>query len=437
MGKQSQAKKRLSPRGYAYVQKKHGVEEYRLKKNGLRVLYKHDTTAPVVGVMVTYLVGSRYEVPGNTGATHILEHLMFKGSKKFPPRKGTSALEELSKKGAKVNASTWCDRTNYYEVFPREHLEFVFELEADRMRNAVLTKALLDEELPAVLSEYALCNNEPLMHIDERIWAAAFIAHGYHHSTIGHLSDIEQVTVSRLREFYDTYYHPNNAVVSVVGDVERSEALKLIAKYFGVHPYDSRAETQPHTIEPSQRGVRHIETNRSGEENIVGVAFKIPHARHADIPALTVLNQLLAKSDTSRLENALVETGKATELWSEYHPFYDESLMTMFASVSQGLTHEQLKDEILTVCTEVKEQGVRKVELDRVIAQVRTSMTQSHDGHFALLSVLNEGIAVGDWAFYFDIPKKLETVTVQDIQRVANSYLDEERMTTGFYRAKK
>ena len=218
--------------GFEYLGTHHGINEYKLRKNGLTILFRHDDDAPVVGIMVTYLVGSRYEVTGNTGYTHILEHMMFKGSKKFNFRK-ESILSIFEKKGGLVNASTWLDRTNYYEVVPSEHFEFAISLEADRMRNAFITQKDLEEELPAVLSEYAMHENDPVSFLDEKVWASAFMAHPYHHSTLGWLSDIKNVSAEKLKDFYDTYYHPNNAVVTIIGNVEEKEALSMVRKYFG------------------------------------------------------------------------------------------------------------------------------------------------------------------------------------------------------------
>ncbi len=420
--------------GFEYIGKYHDINEYRLKKNGLRVLHHHDTDSPVVGFMVTYLVGSRYEVTGNTGSTHILEHMMFKGSKNFNFKK-ESVLSIFEKKGGLVNASTWLDRTNYYEVLPKEHFEFAVRLEADRMRNAFITQKDLNEELPAVISEYAMHENEPIEHLDEKIWATAFMAHPYHHSTIGWLSDIKNTTAEKLKDFYDTYYHPNNAVVTVVGDIEGKEALATIAKYFGFHERSKNEIPIPSTKEPEQNGKRFIEVKRTGSKNVVAVAFKVPEALNTDTPKIMALNAILAEGKTSRLYKALVDKQFATSVLSEYVPFYDPSLLTFYIVPNDGVAHEKIENIVLKECENIIENGVSEKELKMALSGVRSEMAFARDGHYAMLSYINEAISAGDWRFFFDLPKNIEKVKVADIKKVAKRYLDKDKMTVGYYRA--
>lgn len=437
MSQKRQEKKNTIPTSFDIMDTYCGIEEYVLKKNGLRVLYSYDDTTPVAGLMVTYLVGSRHEATGNTGFTHILEHLMFKGSKNFPSKRGIGALDILAKKGALVNASTWLDRTNYYEVLPDEHFEFALRLEADRMRNASITVKDLAEELPAVRSEYAMYENEPTSFLDEKIWATAFMAYPYHHPTIGWLSDIENASVPKLKEFYNTYYHPNNAVVTIVGNIERSRALNLVRKYFGVHKKSQHHIPHVYTVEPKQKGRRFVEVQRAGSKNVVSVAFKVPEALHADTPAILTMSVLLGGGKTSRLYRALVEKHLATEAWSSYTPFYAPSLIEVSAEPAVGVSHEQVEKALITECKKLVNTNVKDSELAQVIEQTATDMAFARDGHYAILSALNEAIAVGDWRFYFDFPKKLEKITSKELRIVARRYFQENTMTVGYYRAKK
>ncbi len=422
-----------TPKGYMHHGTYHGIEEYELKRNGLRVLYFHDPTTPVVGLMVTYLVGSRNEALGHTGATHLLEHLMFKGSKKFPKRKGVGPLDLFAARGAKVNATTWLDRTNYFEVLPEEHFEYALELEADRMRNAIITEKDRAEEMPAVRSEYAMGENEPLEALDKHIWATAYQAHPYHHSTIGWLSDIENVSIERLQRFYDTFYWPNNAYVTVVGSVERTKALALIARHFGVHQRSPHTIPTVYTQEPMQRGRRYVEVCRAGTRNIVGVSYKVPEALHIDTPALMALTGTLAHGATSRLHKALVDTKLASAVDVIYTPFKDPGLMTFYATLTNGTKHEKVERIIKETGAQIIDGGVEQSELDRVLAQIRTELAFARDGHYALLSILNEAIASGDWRYFFDMPKRLGAVTVTDVRTAARTYLSERSMTVGHY----
>jgi len=424
-----------NPAGYRRLGSYHDVEEYELTTNGLRVLYKHDPTSLVVGLMVTYLVGSRNEALGHTGATHLLEHLMFKGSKKFPSKSGMGALDHFAKTGAKVNATTWLDRTNYYEVMPRKHINFAIELEADRMRHAVISEKDRAEEMPAVRSEYARGENDPLDALDKHVWATAYQAHPYHHSTIGWLPDIENISIERLQRFYDTFYWPNNAYVSVIGDIERTTALTLIRRYFGVHPRSPHPIPTVYTQEPEQKGRRFVEVRRAGTKHLVGVAYKVPQALHPDTPALLALSSILAGGTTSRLHQALVDTNLATSVRSMYVPLRDPSLMPFYATLAHGVSHKRVESVIQAQIRKLTTAGVTQHELARVLAALQTDMAFARDGHYAMLSVLNESIASGDWKYLFDLPAHVGGVRAADVRRVARTYLTDLAMTVGHYHA--
>lgn len=431
-----ETRKNSVPASFKHICTYHGVEEYELKKNGLRMLYHHDDTASVVGVMVTYLVGSRYEATGYTGSTHILEHMMFKGSKKFPLKKNENVLSVLEKKGFSINATTWLDRTNYYEVFPDEHFEYALELESDRMRNAFIRQKDLDEELPAVISEYMMHENDPVENLDALMWAMAFLAHPYHNSTIGWLSDIENASVERLKKFYDTYYHPNNAVLTIIGNIERDTALSLVKKHFGVYKKSEKEIPMPNIKEPEQIGKRFVEIKKEGTKNIIAVAFKVPEALSVDTAGVTVLSSLLGGGKTSRLYKALVDKGLASSVHVDYMPFYDKSIATVFVTLSDNVKHEKVEALILKEFKKIIENGISENELKRVLASVSTEIAFSRDGHYAMLSSLNEAISAGDWKLFFNFPKKIKKLKMKDVQNIAKKYLLEEKMTIGYYRAK-
>ena len=227
--------------GFKVVAQERGVEELVLEGNGLRVLLLPDPSVPVVAVCVVYHVGSRNEAVGHTGSTHLLEHLMFKGSQRFNPADGRPIARVLERVGAHFNATTWFDRTNYYETLPPEHLELALELEADRMRNALLRESDLATEMTVVRNEFERGENEPFDALLKESFAIAFREHPYHHPTIGWRSDIENTSIDRLRAFYDTFYYPDNASLVLVGSFERAEALELTARHFGPLPRAPRA----------------------------------------------------------------------------------------------------------------------------------------------------------------------------------------------------
>ncbi len=236
--------------GFTHIKSLGGIDEYRLDSNGLSVLLVPDHSAPVVTFQVTYRVGSRNEVTGTTGATHILEHMMFKGSDAFNDPKGNSIKQLLERVGGQFNASTSFDRTNYFATIGRESLEGYIAIEADRMRHLWLHEADRQSEMTVVRNEYERGKNDPENVLMEEVTAAAYVALPYHHPTIGWKSDIEHVPIAKLREFYDTFYWPNNATVTVVGDIDPAAALGLIKKYYGVYPHSPAPIPAIYTEEP-------------------------------------------------------------------------------------------------------------------------------------------------------------------------------------------
>src|ERR671914_1212731 len=223
------------PAGITFVTEADEILEYKLA-NGMKVLLVENRVAPVATIMVLYKVGSRNEAVGYTGSTHLLEHMMFKGTPTFNKERNTQIAATLQKIGASFNATTWYDRTNYFETVPSDQLELAIRLEADRMRNSFIADADRQSEMTVVRNELERGQNEPSEVLDEAVYATAFREHPYHHPTIGWRADVEGVPTSRLKEFYDTFYHPNNTTVILAGDFERPGALALVEKYFGAAP---------------------------------------------------------------------------------------------------------------------------------------------------------------------------------------------------------
>ena len=279
--------------GFKFVKTVGTISEYVLQSNGLTVLLMPERSAPVVTFMVTYRVGSRNEVTGTTGATHLLEHLMFKGSEKYNDESRNSIKQFVETVGGAYNATTWLDRTNYYAVIPREHLEGYVAIEADRMRHLRLREEDRRPEMTVVRNEFEIGENDPRESLDKEIWATSFEAHPYHHSTIGWRSDIENVPIEQLRKFYDTFYWPDNSTVSVIGDFDPAHALQLVQKYYGAYTRAPQPIPNMYTTEPEQTGPRRVTVRRAGEIGVVGVAFKTPDARSEDYPALNVLSLIL------------------------------------------------------------------------------------------------------------------------------------------------
>ena len=419
--------------GYTFVKSVGGIQEYTLDSNGLTVLLVADHSAPVVTFQVTYRVGSRNEVTGTTGATHILEHLMFKGSENFNDPKGNSVKQFLEKVGGQFNASTAVDRTNYFATIGRESLEGYVAIEADRMRHLWLHEADRQSEMTVVRNEYERGKNDPDSVLVEEVTAAAYVALPYHHPTIGWRSDIEHVPIAKLHEFYDTFYWPNNATITVVGDIDAATTLGFIKKYYGSYPHSPQPIPVIYTEEPEQTGARRVVVKKPGELGTVLIAHKVPNGRDADQPALEMLDAILSSGKNARLYRALVDKGMALAAGAGTDLHRDLSLHSMYATLAPGASHEDVEAALLAELEKIKTKGVTPAEITRVKQQYIAADAYKRDGTAAVASEINEWIAVGDWTLYVTFPQKVQDVTPADVQRVARQYFSEDQSTTGWF----
>jgi zinc protease len=382
---------------------------------------------------VTYHVGSRNEVTGTTGSTHLLEHLMFKGSVHFNDPAGNSVKQYLEARGATFNATTSYDRTHYYATLGTQYLEGYVAIEADRMRNLWLHDADKQAEMTVVRNEFERGKNDPNNVLSEEVQAAAFIAYPYHHSVIGWKSDIEKVSVEQLRAFYDTFYWPNNATVSIIGDIEPAAALALVMKYYGAIPRSPHPIPEVVTEEPEQTGARRVTVNKPGQLGTVEIAYKVPGALQADLPALEVLGEVLSNGKNSRLYRTLVDENLALQVGAGVENLRAAGLFQMTAALSPGATHEKVEQIMLAQIEKVKADGVSADEVNQVIHQYRAAQAYGRDGTAAVIADLNEWISAGDWTQYSRYPDAIARVTPADVQRVAGQYLAVNQSTTGWY----
>jgi len=410
-----------------------GITEYKLEANGLKVLLAPRRAAPVVALMVVYRVGSRNEAVGHTGATHLLEHMLFKGTPTYNKKNGTQIAAVLQKQGAVYNADTWFDRTRYYEMLPSDQLELAVHLEADRMRNSFIADSDRQSEMTVVRNEMERGENEPSRILDERVWAMAFREHPYHHPTIGWRSDVEGMPTSQLKEFYDVYYHPNNATAIVVGDFDEQTALDLIAKHFGAVPASPQPIPPMYTTEPKQEGEIRFKLRRAGQLGLIEMAWHIPEATHADTATLSVLDHVLSAGVTSRLYQALVETQLAVDESAQAFQFVDPGLFTIDVTIRPESSHEAVEEVVLAELEKLKVEDVTESELQKAKNIILTQMIFLRDSPFGVVSALGESEAVADWKLYANLPKMVEAVTAADIRRVANTYFTEDNRTVGWF----
>lgn len=418
---------------FDFIRESGGIREYKLSSNDLTVLLMEDHTAPVVTFMVTYHVGSRNEAVGHTGATHLLEHLMFKGSQNYNKEKGNTIWKELQDVGAQINATTWFDRTNYYELLPKEHLRRAVSIEADRMRNAFLRDKDRQPEMTVVRNEFERGENDPFEVLDKNIWATAYQAHPYHHPTIGWRADIENVSTERLREFYNTFYWPNNATATVIGDFAEAEVLELIWQHFGELPRSLGEIPRMYTKEPEQEGLRRLEVRRFGEAPLVGVAHKSPAGSHKDIYPLQILGSILGSGKTARFYRQIIDKGLAIDVKMWDHPFHDNGLFITYAFLTPETPPGKVERIILEEYEAVKRDGVTTEEVKRAQGKIKARVAYSRDGAFSIASHLNEAIATGDWTLYTTYLDRIMEVTPSEVQQVAKNYLQEKQCTVGHF----
>jgi len=418
---------------FVKVQELGGIEEYMYEPNGMNILLVQDNSAPVVTVQVVYRVGSKHEVSGNTGSTHLLEHLNFKGTPTFNKRNGNAIFTVLQGMGAQMNATTWYDRTNYYETIPSDKIETAIHIESDRMRNSLLLKEDKDAEMTVVRNEFERGENNPNSLLSKEIWATAYMAHTYHHSTIGWRSDIEKMPIEVLRKFYNTYYWPNNATLTVIGDFQKTDLFKLVDKYFGAITKAPHEMPQPYTEEPPQIGPRRIIIKKPGQQGIVSVGYKIPGRLHGDLPALQVLSQIIGSGTSSVINKTFVDTGIALYGSARASNFKEVGLFNVAISFSPNNDHVEMHDKLMEMVEIVKKEGVLQEDIDRIVAKLNAQTILSRDGSGTIARQLNEAIAGGDWTDYFTASERLNKVTAEDINRVANTYLVEDQSTTGYF----
>lgn len=412
-----------------------GITEYKLKPNNLQVLLCERHHTPIVTVMVVYHVGSRNEAVGYTGSTHFLEHMMFRGTTDHDPRKGSGIDDVLKPIGGLNNATTSYDRTNYYELVPAQYLGTCLELEADRMRNALLRKEDHDAEMTVVRNELERNEDDPGRLLDWNLFAHSYLAHPYHHPVIGWRSDVENVPVARLRQFYDEFYYPNNATLVVIGDFKTPEALSMIQKYFGAVPASPNPFPKVYTTEPPQEGQRRFTVQRGSDLPKVTLGFHAPAATSKDTYALEVASSILGddKKQSSRLYKALIDTNLASDCYAYNTGLKDPSVFSVFATATPGTKSEKLEEILYDQLQKLATDPPSAQELDKAKKSVWKRMKLEAADPMGTASQLAEAIAVADWHWWVDLEKNLQAVTADDVKRVAQKYFNKRNETVGYY----
>ncbi len=406
-----------------------GVTEYRLA-NGLQVLLYPDQSSSTVSINVTYKVGSRHESYGETGMAHMLEHMNFKGTPTHP-----KIMDELSSRGARANATTAYDRTNYFETLSATtaNLEWALGMEADRMTHSLIAKKDLDSEMTVVRNEFEAGENSPARVLSERVLETAYLWHNYGHPTIGARADIEGVPIERLQKFYHTYYQPDNAALIVTGRFDPKATLIYIEKVFGVIPKPTRVLPNLYTAEPPQDGMREVTLRRSGGQQVLDEAFHVPADAHPDAVSLSLLTSLLNDKPAGLLYKRLVETKLAVAASVDLEAMHDPGFLMISVILPKDGDLAAVRRELDAILQTVRSQDFSQDELERVRNDQFNGYERLLNSSPDMASNLSENVAVGDWRLLFWDRDLLKKATVADVKRVANTYLIDSNLTVGTF----
>jgi zinc protease len=410
-------------------------------KNGMQVLLRESHVAPVASFWIYYRVGSRNELPGVTGVSHWVEHMLFKGTEQFPRGEFDKAV---ARAGGMYNGMTSQDWTTYYETFPADRIELALQCESDRMANSLFDPEETESERTVIISEREGSENSYFYLLQEEVQAVAHPAHSYHHPIIGWKNDLLAITREDLYNHYRTYYTPTNAIAVIVGDFDTPAMLAKLEEYFGNLP--SGPAIPPMRLrEAEQRAERRIVLRGADLTAYLILAFPAPEATHPDFFPLIVMDAVLSgakgmglfggsgNNRSNRLYKALVDRQLAVNVQSTYQPTIDPDLFSFAATLAPGVTHQQVEAAIWAEIVKIQQEGVTAAELEKAIKQTKAQFAYSSESvtYQAYWLGISEVIASIEWLDGW--LENLTAVTAADVQRVAQTYFAQAKQTVGWY----
>lgn len=402
-----------------------------LLSNGMKVLLVEVPKAPVATVQVWYKVGSRNEVMGRAGLSHMLEHMMFKGTTRYP--KG-SFSRIVRKNGGIDNAFTGQDFTAYFENVAADRVGLALELEADRMQGLLLDHSDFQTERDVVKEERRLrSEDDPQGALVEALFAQAFLSHPYHWPVIGWFADLDAMSLDDLQRHYDTFYSPNNATLVVVGDIKAEALLPTIKRLFEPIP---RGPSPKQTLspEPEQRGERRFLLKREAQVPFVMMGFRVPNYSSEDSYALDILESILSHGKSSRLYQSLVyEQKNSLAVGAEYSVLQtDPGLFYFYSLVNPGAKIEGVEEALQREIVRLQNEPPSEQELQRAKNQVEAARIFEQDSNFRHAMLMGQAESVGaGWRRIDQFVERIRAVTAKDIQRVAKQYLTPDNRTVG------
>lgn len=403
--------------------------------NGLTIYVKEDHRAPVLISEVWYKVGSSYESMGNTGISHLLEHMMYNGTPKY----GKGVFDQIiAENGGKENAFTYDDFTAYYQQLAADKLPLAFELEADRMRHLSLSPDAFNKEIKVVREERRWrTDNNPMGKMNEQFLSQAYVALPYHNPTVGWPADLQNITVEDLRAWYQRWYAPNNAFIVVVGDVKADEVFSLAQKYFGSLKPMTLPASKPQ-LELTNPGMRRINLKIPAQVPVLMMGYSAPtiisDKNSIDPYALDVLGTILAGSDSARLQQNLVRHQEVASSINIDYELYKRfsSLFVIQAIPQQGVSLNSLEKAINAQIKLLQQEPVSNEELEKVKKNAIANAIYQQDAIDDLAETVGMLTAVGsDWREIDNYVAQVQKVTPADVQRVAQRYLVPDQETVG------
>ncbi|MCX5717742.1 MAG: pitrilysin family protein [Nitrospirae bacterium] len=405
-----------------------GVNEYKLD-NGLKVLVIEDHKAPLATFQIWYRVGSRDDPGGKSGISHLLEHVMFKGTPKY----GSKAFSKMVKrKGGVDNASTTKDYTMYYQTLASDRIDISIELEADRMQNLILDPKEVIAERNVVMEERRRYEDEPQNSLYEEVVAAAFKSHSYHWPVIGWISDISSIERSDLLNHYRAYYSPDNAVIVVSGDVQADEIIKKIKASFGsISPASSR--TVATSKETEQKGERRISLKREAELPYIIAAYHTPSFPNPDSYALEVLGMILSGGKSSRLYRSIVYEKKlAIGASTDYIGLHKDPYLFLFeATAAPGKDIKDVENALYAEIEKIKKELPSEREVQKAKNQIEASFVMGQDSIYFQAEITGMFEMLGSWKLKEQYLENIRKTTPEDVSRAAKKYLHEDNRTVG------
>lgn len=402
--------------------------------NGLTVILKEVHSAPVISMWTAYRVGSRNEQTGQTGISHWVEHMLFKGTAQYP----VGALDRLiDRVGGQWNAYTDSDFTMYYETLPAEHIDLALSAEADRMINALFDPEEVEHERTVIISERQGAENSPVFWLREEIRAVAFRVHGYHHTILGDMADLTTITRDDLYSHYQRYYTPSNAVLVLVGAFDSAAMLEKVESTFGAIPAGMPTGCFCRA-EPPQQGERRAHVERPGTTGFVVIAHRVPPATHPDWFALDMLDSILTgpggelDNKTSRLYGALVKEEIALNVGGGLSESIDPYLHSISVTLRDGRAHAEAEAAILREIERIQQEGVSAAELARARKQARAVFAYETESVTDQAYWIAQSAILGDVGWYERYIERLEAITPEDVQAVAQTYLQRQNRVVGW-----